>query len=88
VDWKALFIQRYGIDGSVAQLLDSILGSQTGRIEKFRAVIEFGYDAKDTLLRNCQVQECDDYLARRCVYDNINLSHILGSLELTCVPRA
>lgn len=65
VDWKALFMLRYHIDGSVTRLLDSILSSQTGRIEKFRAVIEFGYDAKDTLLRNSQVQGGHDYLARR-----------------------
>lgn len=68
VDWKALFMLRYQIDDSVAKLLDSILASQTGRIEKFRAVIEYGYDAKDTLLRNSQVQDGEDHLARRCVF--------------------
>jgi F-box protein 21 len=65
VDWKALFVARYQIDGSVTRLLDSILASQTGRIEKFRAVIEYGYDAKDALLGNIQVQWGDDHLARR-----------------------
>ncbi|KAJ5966020.1 hypothetical protein N7481_012734 [Penicillium waksmanii] len=65
VDWKALFMLRYHIDGSVTQLLNSILASQAGRIEKFRAVIEFAYDAKDTLLRNSEVQDGEDHLARR-----------------------
>lgn len=65
VDWKALFILRYRIDHSATQLLDSILASQTGRIEKFRAVIDFGYDAKDTLLRHGHVEAGEDHLARR-----------------------
>lgn len=84
VDWKALFILRYQIDGSVTQLLDSILASQAGRIEKFRAVIEFGYDAKDTLLRNSQVQDGEDHLARRCVLNQAisPISSVLQSLPV------
>lgn len=65
VNWKALFVLRYYVDRSVTRLLDSILASQTGRIEKFRAVIDFGYDAKDTLLRNSAVDDGEDHLARR-----------------------
>ncbi|KAJ5377893.1 uncharacterized protein N7496_005302 [Penicillium cataractarum] len=65
VDWKALFAARYRIDRAVTRLLDSILASQTGRIEKFRAVIDYGYDAKDTLLRHSQVESGEDHLARR-----------------------
>ncbi|KAJ5594558.1 uncharacterized protein N7459_000766 [Penicillium hispanicum] len=65
VDWKALFVLRYHIDHSVDRLLDSILASQTGRIEKFRAVIDFGYDAKDMLLRQSEVELGEDHLARR-----------------------
>ncbi|KAL4901838.1 hypothetical protein BDW74DRAFT_71034 [Aspergillus multicolor] len=65
-DWKALYISRYLIDRATTQLLDSILASQTGRIEKFRSIINFGYDAKDTLLRNLLVDSsAEDYLARR-----------------------
>lgn len=71
VDWKALFVLRYKIDTSVAQLLDSILASQSGRIEKFRSVMEFGYNAKDTLLRNSQVQDGEDHLARRWVKNTL-----------------
>lgn len=68
VDWKALFISRYHIDRAVTRLLDSILASQTGRIEKFRAVINYGYDAKDTLLRHSKVESGEDHLARRWVH--------------------
>lgn len=67
VDWKALYVSRSQIDRAVTRLLDSILASQTGRIEKFRAVIDFGYDAKDTLLRHSQVESGEDHLARRFV---------------------
>lgn len=81
MDWKALFILRYEIDGTVAELLDSILARQAGRIEKFRSVIGFGYDAKDTLLRNIQVQEGHDHLARRYCLKKI-LSSLVYSTPL------
>ncbi|KAJ5738253.1 hypothetical protein N7493_001408 [Penicillium malachiteum] len=64
-NWKQLFISRFHVDHSVARLLDSILASQTGRIEKFRAVINFGFDAKDTLVRHSRVESGEDHLARR-----------------------
>lgn len=65
VDWKSLYVQRRRVHSSVTRLLDSILASQTGRIEKFRAVINFGYDAKDALLCHSQVKSGEDHLARR-----------------------
>jgi F-box protein 21 len=65
IDWKALFVSRYLIDRSVTRILDSILDSQTGRIEKFRSVVDLGYDAKDTLLRHGNVESGEDILARR-----------------------
>ncbi|BCR91719.1 uncharacterized protein ACHE_70562S [Aspergillus chevalieri] len=47
-------------------LLDKIIASQTGRINKFRTIVDFGYDIKDTLLRHLSVgPETEDYLARR-----------------------
>lgn len=73
IDWKALFVSRYLVDLSVTRLLDSILESQTGRIKKFRSVVDLGYDAKDTLLRHSQVESGEDILARRwahCLYRN------------------
>ncbi|KAJ5116503.1 hypothetical protein N7456_000851 [Penicillium angulare] len=65
VDWKTLFTLRFRADQSVSRLLDSILASQTGRIEKFRSVIDFGFDAKDTLVRHSRVESGEDHLARR-----------------------
>ncbi|CAG8244730.1 unnamed protein product [Penicillium salamii] len=70
-DWKALFVSRYLVDCSVTRILGSILDSQTGRIEKFRSVVDLGYDAKDTLLRHGCVNSGDDVLARRwaCLHE-------------------
>ncbi|KAJ5937484.1 hypothetical protein N7454_004784 [Penicillium verhagenii] len=65
INWKSLFILRFNIDRSVCRLLDSILASQTGRIEKFRAVIDFGVDAQDTLVHHSRVEFGEDPLARR-----------------------
>ncbi|KAI9369452.1 Hemimethylated DNA-binding protein YccV like-domain-containing protein [Aspergillus egyptiacus] len=79
VDWKALYIARHLVDGATGRLLDSILTSQTGRIEKFRSVVKFGYDAKDTLLRNISISpDTEDYLARRYYAEAL----------LTCLHRS
>ncbi|PTU22230.1 hypothetical protein P175DRAFT_0457735 [Aspergillus ochraceoroseus IBT 24754] len=79
VDWKALYISRHLVDCATSQLLDSILTSQAGRIEKFQSVINLGYDAKDTLLRHISIDSAaEDYLAR---------SYYAQAL-LTCLHRS
>ncbi|KAL2361022.1 hypothetical protein RJZ56_006095 [Blastomyces dermatitidis] len=79
VDWKALYALRRRIDVTTTQMLDSILMNQTGRIEKTHRIVQFGYDAKDTLLRHATVgEEWEDHLARR--YHSIA---ILGCLHRT-----
>lgn len=66
VNWKALYVSRHLIDRATSRFLDKIIASQTGRINKFRRVIDLGYDIKDTLLRHISVgPETEDYLARR-----------------------
>jgi F-box protein 21 len=87
-DWKALFVSKYQVGHYVTRLLDNILGSQTGRIEKFRRVINLGYDAKDTLLHHSLVESGDDHLARRWATDSmqVGILHIFLAffyLELT-----
>ena len=70
IDWKTLYIKRHRIDRTTNQLMDSILETQTGRIRKFQTIIDFGYDAKDTLLRNVAIDSvADDVLARRFALD-------------------
>jgi F-box protein 21 len=66
VDWKVLYSYRRRVDSQTTQLLDSILEGQVDRISKFNSIAEFGYDAKDTLLRHCHTHEdAADVLARR-----------------------
>jgi F-box protein 21 len=66
VDWKTLFRHRQTVDSQTTAILDSILGDQVNRIKKFNTIAEFGYDAKDTLLRHCHTSEtAEDVLARR-----------------------
>lgn len=68
MDWKTLYIYRKHIDIRTTDLLNSILKGQTNRIQKFKEIAEFGYDAKDTLLRHCRVDgDVEDVLARRSV---------------------
>lgn len=65
IEWKELCKTRHLIDAAITESLDSILSSQTGRIEKFQKVVNFGYDAKDTLLRHGTVEPTvEDSLAR------------------------
>lgn len=66
VDWKGLYVSRHLTDSTVTDALEDILSSQRGRLEKFRAIMSFGYDAKDTLIRNTLVgSDREDHLARR-----------------------
>jgi F-box protein 21 len=66
VDWKTLFTHRKKVDAEITDILDSILEGQINRIQKFKAIADFGYDAKDALLRHCHTSEdAEDVLARR-----------------------
>ena len=66
VDWRKLFQYRLYVDHQTSRILDSILSAQIGRIKKFEQIGEFGYDAKDTLLRHCRTSAgVEDILARR-----------------------
>ncbi|EED14167.1 conserved hypothetical protein [Talaromyces stipitatus ATCC 10500] len=77
VAWKELFAERYFTDWVTTKVLDDILSSQSGRINKAQIIIDHGYDAKDTLLRHSRAStDLDDYLARR-YYSNA----MLGCLQ-------
>jgi F-box protein 21 len=66
VDWKKIYLYRRDVDFQTTQALDGILAGQIERIEKFEGISQFGYDAKDTLLRHCATgDEVVDVLARR-----------------------
>ena len=62
----SIYGQRHMVERITDRTIDSILASQTGRIEKFQAVVELGYDAKDCLLRHLRCNDdAEDVLARR-----------------------
>lgn len=66
VDWKKLYLYRQNVDTQITSTLNGILQAQTKRIEKYERISQFGYDAKDTLLRHCLADgAADDVLARR-----------------------
>jgi F-box protein 21 len=66
VEWKKVFSERYNKDKKISDYIDSIVASQSGRIEKAERIVSFGYDAKDTLLRHINTpDDADDVLARR-----------------------
>lgn len=66
VDWKKLFFYRQDVEFQTTRALDNILSKQIKRIEQFEQISQFGYDAKDTLLRHCGTSEAtEDVLARR-----------------------
>ncbi|KAG7008987.1 hypothetical protein G7Y79_00003g008550 [Physcia stellaris] len=67
-NWKALYAERYRIDRDVSREIESILSTQTSRILKATKIVDFGYEAKDTLLRHCAAaDDAEDVLARRVV---------------------
>jgi F-box protein 21 len=66
VDWKKLYLYRRHVDTQTTSALDGILAGQIRRIEKYESISQFGYDAKDSLLRHCRTRDdADDVLARR-----------------------
>jgi F-box protein 21 len=65
-DWKSTFMTRYRNQTKTTALLNSILSSQVGRIDKFQSIVDIGYDAKDCLLKHLAVDDnAEDVLARR-----------------------
>ena len=70
IDWRKTFALRYGADFVTTHEIDSILATQPGRIEKTERIIAQGYDAKDALLRNLEVDDlANDVLARRYAWE-------------------
>ena len=66
INWKKIYSDRQIIDQYTHQEISSILASQQGRIEKSEKIVNLGYDTKDGLLRNLNVNdEAPDVLARR-----------------------
>lgn len=85
-DWKRIYTNRIKVDVGTTAHLDSILESQTDRISRFKSIADYGYDAKDALLRHCHVSDgAEDVLARRYVKLRLHCkSKGLNSIQVLC----
>ncbi|KAI5283804.1 hypothetical protein KEM54_001827 [Ascosphaera aggregata] len=64
--WKDLYADRHMTDVTISRILDDLLCTQVGRIQKYHDIASFGYDAKDTLVRHAQANPVvSNNLARR-----------------------
>lgn len=76
VDWRTLYICRRRIERETRRLLNHVIATQHERIRCINDIAEFGYDAKETLLRECACpDDAEDVLARR-YYANAVLERI------------
>ena len=76
VNWRSIFFERRRKQRDTTGLLNSILASQSGRIDKFQQIVGLGYDAKDCLLMHSHVDDdAEDWLARRLAYFQIGNMH-------------
>ncbi|KAI1438052.1 hypothetical protein GGR50DRAFT_641167 [Xylaria sp. CBS 124048] len=82
VDWKALYLLRLRRNCHVASLMDEIIASRLLRVEKIEQICHYGFDAKDYLWAQSQVDDtAPDSLARR-YYSCAVLSSIHRSLAV------
>jgi F-box protein 21 len=76
VDWRALYIEKSKIGKRTKALLDHVVSTQHLRIKCINEIAEYGYDAKEALLREFTCSDdAEDVLARR-YYANAVLERI------------
>jgi F-box protein 21 len=76
VDWRALYIQKTQIESRTRALLGHVVSTQHQRIRCINEIADFGYDAKEALLREKECpDDAEDVLARR-YYANAALERI------------
>ncbi|KAF2827582.1 YccV-like-domain-containing protein [Ophiobolus disseminans] len=76
VDWRGLYIEKTKIGARTRELLDHIVSTQHKRIRCINEIAAFGYDAKETLLKESECpNDAEDVLARR-YYANAVLERI------------
>lgn len=82
VNWRALYIRKTRIERETRQLLEHVVATQHERTRCINDIAEFGYDAKETLLRECACpDDAEDVLARR-YYANAALERIHREMAL------
>jgi F-box protein 21 len=76
VDWRSLFIKKTKIGARTKELLDHIVSTQHQRTRCINDIADFGYDAKEALLKESEcADDAEDVLARR-YYANAVLERI------------
>ncbi|KAH7394148.1 Hemimethylated DNA-binding protein YccV like-domain-containing protein [Phaeosphaeria sp. MPI-PUGE-AT-0046c] len=66
VDWRGLFKERVRVEARTRELLDHVVGTQHQRIRCINEIADFGYDAKEALVREMDCpDDAEDVLARR-----------------------
>ncbi|RMZ70319.1 f-box domain-containing [Pyrenophora seminiperda CCB06] len=76
VDWRALYIRKHKIEHRTRELLNHVVTTQQERIRYINDIADFGYDAKEALLKECACpDDAEDVLARR-YYANAVLERI------------
>lgn len=82
VNWRALFIRRVRVERETLRLLDRVLETQHKRTQHIDAIVEFGYDVKEVLLKECACDHRrDDVLARK-YYSNAILERVQREMAL------
>ena len=83
VDWRALYISRVEVEKKTKALLRRIVATQHERIRHINEIADFGYDAKETLLKECACpSDAADVLARR-YYANAVLERIQREMAIS-----
>jgi F-box protein 21 len=76
VDWRSLYIEKFKIGALTKDLLDHVVSTQHQRIRCINDIADFGYDAKEALLKEFEcADDTEDVLARR-YYANAVLERI------------
>ncbi|KAF1837994.1 F-box domain-containing protein [Decorospora gaudefroyi] len=76
VDWRGLYMTKHTIERHTRELLDHVVATQHERIRCINDMAAYGYDAKETLLREIACPDtAEDVLARR-YYANAVLERI------------
>ncbi|KAG6040243.1 hypothetical protein E4U41_001118 [Claviceps citrina] len=82
VQWKRLFLLREHRNRIISRLFDAVLATIVGRLRRMERICRLGYDAKDFLLSQCQIDEsASDVLARR-YFSNAILDSIHRSIAI------
>lgn len=76
VNWRSLYIYRVKTETRTRELLQHIVGTQQRRIKCINEIADYGYDARETLLKEYACpDDTEDVLARR-YYANAILARI------------